>query len=205
MPLFSGVKSFWVIQNNEPVIRSVKKLNARGSARSISTFDFSTLYTKIPHDKLIFVLNNLIVFCFKGGTNKYVALSSSGAHWRNEPSDDYICYNKEKVKSAVKYLIDNCYFTLGGKLYRQSKEFQWDQTQHHLWQIYFFITMKINGLGILKRQILNEPDFFVTLSDLLMTLLLLTTRMSLKGTFWTYTLLSYNLNKKAQTITMHHF
>ena len=120
MPLFSGVKSFWVIQNNEPVIRSVKKLNARGSARSISTFDFSTLYTKIPHNKLIFVLNNLIDFCFKGGTNKYVALSSSGAHWRNEPSDDYICYNKEKVKSAVKYLIDNCYFTLGGKLYRQS-------------------------------------------------------------------------------------
>ena len=95
-------------------------MNSRGSARSISTFDFSTLYTKIPHDKLIFVLNDLIDFCFKGGTNKYVALSSSGAHWRSEPNDDYTCYDKEKVKSAVKYLIDNCYFTLGGQLYRQS-------------------------------------------------------------------------------------
>ena len=33
----------------------------------MSTFDFSTLYTKIPHDQLLYVLNEITDFAFKGG------------------------------------------------------------------------------------------------------------------------------------------
>ena len=54
---YSGVKTFWVIQNNEPVVESINRLNKKRKAKTISTFDFSTLYTKIPHDKLIRVMN----------------------------------------------------------------------------------------------------------------------------------------------------
>ena len=32
-------------------------LNKHKTAKSMSTFDFATLYTKIPHDKLLLVLN----------------------------------------------------------------------------------------------------------------------------------------------------
>ena len=39
-------------------------LNAKNKARQISTYDFSTLYTKIPHDKLKQVMNELTDFCF---------------------------------------------------------------------------------------------------------------------------------------------
>ena len=38
----------------------------------MSTFDFSTLYTKIPHDKLLYVLDEITYFAFKGGTRDYV-------------------------------------------------------------------------------------------------------------------------------------
>ena len=41
---YSGVKTFWVIQNIELVISSIKKLNKRGKAKSISTFDFSKFH-----------------------------------------------------------------------------------------------------------------------------------------------------------------
>ena len=47
----------------------------------MSTFDFSTLYTKIPHDKLLFVLNEITDFAFKGGTRDYVTVYNSGAFW----------------------------------------------------------------------------------------------------------------------------
>ena len=53
---FSYVKTFWVIQDNENVINSIKKLNKRNALRSMATFDFSTLYTKIPHEKLLEVI-----------------------------------------------------------------------------------------------------------------------------------------------------
>ena len=47
-------------------------LNKRRKATSVSTFDFATLYNKLPHNKLLIVLNRLIDFCFDGGECKYI-------------------------------------------------------------------------------------------------------------------------------------
>ena len=62
--VWSGIKTFWTIQKNYPEISSIKKLNKRKAAISMSTFDFSTLYTKIPHGKLLYVLNEITDFAF---------------------------------------------------------------------------------------------------------------------------------------------
>ena len=63
---YSNINSFWVVQNKEPVISAMDNLNIKNKARQISTYDFSTLYTKIPHDKLKQVMNELTDFCLKG-------------------------------------------------------------------------------------------------------------------------------------------
>ena len=116
---FSGVNTFWVIQNNVPVINSVNQLNKRSAAKSIMAFDFSTLYTKIPHDKLIYVLNSLIDFCFKCHDCKCLAITRYGAKWTSD-SDIYdIWFDCTKMKAAVAYLLDNCFFKIGNKLFRQ--------------------------------------------------------------------------------------
>ena len=52
----------------------------------MSTFDFSTLYTKIPHDKLLCVLNKMTDFAFTGGTRDYVTVYSSVAFWSRSKS-----------------------------------------------------------------------------------------------------------------------
>ena len=61
---FTGVKRIWVALNNQPVIKTLNETNKHQCGKCVTTFDFSTLYTKIPHDKLLYVLNNLIDFCF---------------------------------------------------------------------------------------------------------------------------------------------
>ena len=116
---FSGVNTFWVIQNNSPVINSVNQLNKRSAAKSITTFDFSTLYTKIPHDKLIFVLNSLVDFCFKSNDCKYLVITRYGAKWSNNISKNDIWFDGTKMKVAVAYLLDNCFFMTGKILFRQ--------------------------------------------------------------------------------------
>ena len=55
-------------------------LNERRKASSLSTFDFSTLHTKLPHNKLLMVLNSLIDFYFDG-ENKYITVNNYGASW----------------------------------------------------------------------------------------------------------------------------
>ena len=65
---FSGAKTFWVIQNNSLPLECINKINKRKNAKQISTFDFSTLCTKIPYDKLLDILYKVVDFLFKRGT-----------------------------------------------------------------------------------------------------------------------------------------
>ena len=47
----------------------------------MSTFDFSMHCTKIPHDKILYDLNEITDFAFKGGAGNYVTVYNSGAFW----------------------------------------------------------------------------------------------------------------------------
>ena len=117
---YSGIKSYWIVQNRDPVLQAVKKSGIRRSAKCISSFDFSTLYTKIPHDKLLLVLNGIIDFAFKGGTRNRISISKSGsANWVHKDIPSLRIYTKDSVIRAVSYLVKNSYFRLGDKLYRQ--------------------------------------------------------------------------------------
>ena len=113
---FTGVNTFWVVLNNKPVIDAMNGLNKRRKATSVSTFDFSTLYTKLSHNKLLIVLNSLIDYCFDGGESKYITVNSYGACWVKNIKDNVICLKKQQIKDAVSYLLFNCYFTVGPKI-----------------------------------------------------------------------------------------
>lgn len=97
----------------------MNKLNARNEALSISTFDFSTFYTKIPHGKLINVINKLIDFCFAGGECQYVVLTRYGAKWVENVNTSWFWFDKLLLRKAIKYILDNFYFTVGDHLFRQ--------------------------------------------------------------------------------------
>ena len=65
-----------------------------------STFDFSTLYTKIPHGKVLCVLNEITDFAFKGGTRDYVTVYNSGAFWSRSKSQTGGSYSLQETKSC---------------------------------------------------------------------------------------------------------
>ena len=80
-------------------------LNKCRKATSVSTFDISILYTKLPHNKLLMVLNSSIAFCFDGGESKYITINSYGARWVKNIKDNVICLNKQLTKDAVAYFL----------------------------------------------------------------------------------------------------
>ena len=45
----TGINCFWVVNNSMEVLNSLHTIRR---ASAIESFDFSTLYTKIPHDQL---------------------------------------------------------------------------------------------------------------------------------------------------------
>ena len=117
----SNYNKFWVIQNSDPILESIGRINKKKNAKSISTFDFSTLYTKLPHDKLIKELSDLINFVFDGGTSKYIIISDYGkVYWAKRKHKTYTSFSKNSLKTTLKHLIENCYFNVGPIVMRQA-------------------------------------------------------------------------------------
>ena len=65
------------------------------------------------------VLNGLIDFYFDGGECKYITVNNYGARWVNNIKDNVICLKKHQIKDAVAYVLLNCYFTVGPKMFCQ--------------------------------------------------------------------------------------
>jgi len=123
MHFFSYVKNFWVVSNKDPVIEALNKLSNRNNAKSVATFDFSTLYTKIPHDKLKSVLNEITDFCFKGCMTSKIWIKKGVARWCHTPhstaNSQKNLMDRDLVKKSIAYLLDNCFFTVGNHVFQQ--------------------------------------------------------------------------------------
>ena len=55
----NGVSNMWILKNSTSLLSSLDQLDLR-TATSVQTFDFSTLYTSIPHDLLKSRISNLV-------------------------------------------------------------------------------------------------------------------------------------------------
>ena len=66
----SGINQMWILKNSKQLLDNLQS-NSITSVNSIKTFDFSTLYTTIPHDQLksrlafFFFFDNEIIFINK--------------------------------------------------------------------------------------------------------------------------------------------
>ena len=68
----NGVNSVWIVTNSTSPLSSLDQLDIR-TATSAQTYDFSTLYTSIPHNLLKSRITALIHNSFKrrNGSNRY--------------------------------------------------------------------------------------------------------------------------------------
>ena len=60
-------------------MNEVKIIRQRDKADKVVAFDFSTLYMKIPDNKVLNVTCELIDFCFDGGAKIHVTVTKYGA------------------------------------------------------------------------------------------------------------------------------
>ena len=65
MHCFSVLQSFWPVQINQPLIDAIKKLSSRSKELSITTYEFSTLYTNIRDNKLKYLMKRADEFVFQ--------------------------------------------------------------------------------------------------------------------------------------------
>ena len=116
---FSGLNHFWPIDNKQDVVDCLQRINSKNRAASIATFDFSTLYTKIPHDKLIEVLSEITDNIFNDTDRKFISVGGRNAYWVKGIGGSKYRYTCAKVKECISFLINNAFFRVGNAIFRQ--------------------------------------------------------------------------------------
>ena len=93
----SGKTLFWSIKNSGEVLNKLKSRGFR--ATSLSTYDFSSLYTTLPHNLIKEKLINVIGCTFKREGSPYIACNERQPFFNSE---DTKRYNFGLVKTCVK-------------------------------------------------------------------------------------------------------
>ena len=120
---YKNYNMFWVIENSSPITHKLNEINRVKGAKDISTYDFSTLYTKLPHADLINVLNEIVEFVFDGKNfrsekkKRFLTITDYSCYWSNKKQRN--SFTKENIKELVSHLITKCFFQFGNLTFLQ--------------------------------------------------------------------------------------
>ena len=112
-----GFNRMWIVNNSIDVLKKISKFNRRGRMRNIRTYDFSTLYTSIPHKSLKAQMEWVISQCFNNSTRKFICIGKNSARWSTRRGK--VSWTQNELTNHVKWLINNIYVTCGDSLFRQ--------------------------------------------------------------------------------------
>ena len=119
----SGVNQMWILKNSKDLLEYLSS-DSLTYCSSIKTFDFSTLYTTLPHDKLKSVIRDLIHQCFwtKKGEKRYTYLvvGKEKAYFVRNHTDSTKKYSETDVVSMLEFFIDNIFVEFGGHVFQQT-------------------------------------------------------------------------------------
>ena len=119
----NGVNNKWILKNSTGLLSSLDQLDVR-TAMSVQTFDFSTLYTSIPHDLLKSRISNLVHNAFgkKDGSVRYthIKVTRAKGYFTHDINDGgHIMYTADNICKMIEFSIDNIFVQFGGRLFRQ--------------------------------------------------------------------------------------
>ena len=113
-----GINYFWSIKNSNDVLNKFKSKNFQAS--KLSTNDFSTLYTTLPHHLIKDKLTGLINQTFIRENTQYLASNEECAFFTSDVYNNHNLWSCQKACDALVYLLDNIFIRIGIKLYRQT-------------------------------------------------------------------------------------
>ena len=136
-------RHMWITDNADKPRQKLKYFSNRKAAKCVSTFDFSTLYTKIQHTELVDAMTAILISAFqykakakKTVTGRRQAIaqnlkvkiedlnSKNTPAWVDRPGSTtkkgkYLSLSCKDVIALFKFLLENCYILVGDKVFRQ--------------------------------------------------------------------------------------
>jgi hypothetical protein len=108
----------WILKNSKKLVKNLKS-HAFSKIDSIKTYDFSTLYTTIPHNKSKSRLFQ-IIDKNKNGTRKckFLVIGKQDTYFVRHHSDSPYKYSEADIKIMLGFLVDTIYVVFGDQVFQ---------------------------------------------------------------------------------------
>ena len=128
----------------------------------VKTFDFSTLYTTIPHTEQKSRIKELIECCFskKNGEQRYqyLVIGRDKSYSVNSHSKSNPKYKQDEIIQMLDILIDNIFAKFGGRVFQQTIDIPMGINCALLFDYLFLHAYEADFLqGLLKIKDENNP------------------------------------------------
>jgi hypothetical protein len=152
------VNQLWILKNSKDMLEYIKS-RSLSSCCSIKTFDFSTLYTTIPHSKLRDRLREMVQLCFIQKNDRWVFFSNHSGSTKTFSETDI---------NMLEFLIDNIFVMFGGCVFQHSRHTHGYKLCSGLFSsTCSFIRMRQTSYrGILQKSEKNQADPLISRSAL---------------------------------------
>jgi len=102
----------WILKSSKDLVESLSSQSLSVHViTSIKTFDFSTLYTTIPHPKLKSLLKDLVSNSFMAKSGKrrysYIVVHGFNAYFVKDHTNSKTKYTEDDIVNMINFLIDN--------------------------------------------------------------------------------------------------
>ena len=117
---YKTYNDYFIIDNHDDVLNFMNKSNVDGSGRkSTRSFDFKTLYTKIPHIELKQNVQTFVNRIFKHKNKRYIIVTDKSAYFSNKRSSKHLSLKADEFLCLIDFIINNSYVVYQGQVYRQ--------------------------------------------------------------------------------------
>ena len=118
----SGINQMWILKNSKELLEHLQSPNFN-HITSIQSFDYSTVYTTILHQKLKSRLATIIrnSFIHKNGNIRYkfLVLGREWPYFVKQHSDSKNKYTEDDIINMLEFLVDNILVVFGRKVFQQ--------------------------------------------------------------------------------------
>ena len=114
----SGVNYFWSVKNSLDVLDKIRSY--KGPFYSVDSYDFSTLYTSLPHHLIKQKFTYLFKWTFEKSGFNYICCNKFNSFFSNETYKNYTNFNCLECINALEFLLDNIFVRVRNTIYRQT-------------------------------------------------------------------------------------
>jgi hypothetical protein len=116
----TGLDAMWIADSSAMVLTQIDELRESRRAVTVDTYDFTDLYTNIPHAALKHEIHRLIDEAFESQRDmQFINTASYYGRWVERKQSKGLNIDSDTAKRMVSLLIDNIYVTVGSRAFRQ--------------------------------------------------------------------------------------